>query len=94
MSFRMSKYGQPSAVLATPANHYRDWTMTVRCPNCRDAKQIHIEQHISDGRGRGETVSRFITRLRCATCRRMPDTIKLHKAKPRLEIILLGPGAY
>jgi hypothetical protein len=59
-------------------------------PKLPGAKQIDIEQHIADGR-EGETVSRFITRLGCATCRRMSDTIKLRNAKPRLEIILLGP---
>jgi hypothetical protein len=32
--------------------------------------------------------------LKCATCRGMPDTIKLHREKPKVEIILMGPGAY
>jgi hypothetical protein len=39
MSFRMSDYGRLSAVLTAPVNHYRDWTMTVRYPSCRDARR-------------------------------------------------------
>lgn len=93
MSFRASKYGQLSAVLATPVSHYREWETTVTCPSCREKKEVRIERYISNGRG-GEAVSRFITRLRCGTCRRMPDTIKLHRKAPRVEIILFGPGAY
>jgi hypothetical protein len=80
-------------VLGTPISHYRHWTMTVSCPRCRERKEIRIERHIADGKG-GEAVSRFLTRLKCATRRGMPNTIKLHREKPKVEIILMGPGAY
>jgi hypothetical protein len=93
MSLRLSKYGQLSTVLATPVSHFRVWSLTVTCPSRRDKKEIRIERHIADGRG-GAAVSEFLTRLRCGTCRRMPDTIKLHREAPKVEIVLLGPGAY
>lgn len=93
-SFRTTKYGELSTALATPMSHYRSWNLTVTCPSCREKKEVRIERHISDGRG-GEAVSKFLTRLRCGTCRRMPDTIKLHgETPPKVEIVLLGPGAY
>jgi hypothetical protein len=78
MSFRATKYGQLSAILATPVSHYRSWSLTVTCPSCRERKEVRMERHKSDGRG-GEAVSKFLTRLRCGTCRRMPDTIELHR---------------
>jgi hypothetical protein len=67
------------------------WNLTVTCPSCREKKEVRIKRHISDGR---EAVSQFVTLLRCGTCRRMPDTIKLHSEAPSLEIVLMGQGAY
>jgi hypothetical protein len=93
MSFNTGKRAQLSAVLATPINHYREWSLLIRCPSCRNPKQLPVGRYISDGGG-GEMVSHFIARLRCGTCRRMPDSIKLVRISPRREIVVYGPGAY
>jgi hypothetical protein len=93
MSHNASLRTSLSAVLETPINHYRLWSLTVGCPGCREKRDLRIERHIRDGQG-GEHVSAFISRLRCSTCRRMPDTIKLHRANPKVEINLFGPGSY
>ena len=45
MSFRVTNTSSFSAVLATPVSHYRGWSMTVRCPSCRDPKEIRVNQH-------------------------------------------------
>lgn len=85
MSFNTGNRAQLSAVLATPINHYREWSLLIRCPSCRDPKQLRVERYISNGGG-GEMVSHFIARLRCGTRRRMPDSIKLARALPKREI--------
>jgi hypothetical protein len=90
-NIRATKCGQLSAILATLVSHYRSWNLTVTCPGCRERKEVRIERHISDGRGE-EAVSKFLTRLRCGTCRRMPDIIQLHREAPWIEIVLIGPG--
>jgi hypothetical protein len=47
MSFNTGKQAQLSAVLATPINHYREWSLLIRCPRCRDPKQLRVERYIS-----------------------------------------------
>jgi hypothetical protein len=94
MAHNKSLRAQLTRVMGSPIDHYRLWYLTVRCPSCRDRKTLSIQRALRAGEG-GQKVAQFIARLRCQTCGRAPDSIKLHnQAGPNREIVLYGPGAY
>jgi hypothetical protein len=70
-----------------------EWTLEVRCPRCRDRRDLPIQEVVARCGG-AHQLGDVLPRLRCSSprCRTVPDSII---ARSRLHsVILVGPGSY